>query len=165
VGPAGPAGAVGPANLADGSPLVYDANGTFLGTFHGWNSGSLNLYIKDAGLLLMLEGTGDIQQSSTLYTTPDCTGTPYFQSGSVNVLFANRIFNIVSGYVYLDVGNAAIRAISSTYFPGAAGSGECRRNGNPTNFITIDTSVVEAIPADLTALPFTLPVARPLTIQ
>lgn len=180
VGPVGPAGVVGPAGAsgqpgpmgpvgpAGGSPLVFDANGMFLGYFAGGGLGGFNLYSQDAGLLLMLDNTGDVAQVPTNYTTTDCTGTLYLGT-TAHGLFADALLGTerVDEYrhVYADVGNTVIRTISASYHPGNGPEAGCQRPSNGGVFVTEDMSVVEAIPADLSAVPFTLPLALPLTVQ
>lgn len=92
VGPTlvGPAGADG-ADGADGQPgamgpagalFVHDVNGTLLGLLTGMHAEGFSLYNQDTGLLLRLNRTGDLEQSPTYHTAPDCTGTPYLPAES-----------------------------------------------------------------------------------
>jgi hypothetical protein len=141
----GPPGPQGPPGAID----VYDADGQYLGIFNGYERGA-DIYIPSEDINVLISfGNGDASPGlfrPLMYESSNCSGDAYITPEA-----AYYVYKVVDKYYAGDRVAPVKRQFNSSIKP----DGSCMYN----KFAPF------AVPAYEIALPFTIPVALPLSFQ
>jgi len=121
IGATGPTGSMGPQGAAATSISVYDANNVLVGQW--FPGGQVLITSQSRPFYTSANATGFVYDGGLYFTTSDCSGTPYFWTGSVPQLIPYAVLSApgsstvyVPGTVALTIGiNSGLQPDNTCY--------------------------------------------------
>jgi hypothetical protein len=138
------------------APGVYDADGRFVGTLVDYQSGYSVVFVPSLGKMIQFDRDGGVAPEGFYFTSTDCTGTPYiFEAGPLDPFLIRRYGSEL--VTITKTGSSSPPSFNSYY--------DIEKNCH----VVAGLYSTGAIPVSVTplgeSLPFTVPLAQPLTLR